>query len=338
MERPVEQLSIERENGRLRDSWNTLPIEHLANYLSIEEQDQRINTHSILTRALLIDTLWPDRFTAWVDEEFRFGLVMSWLLQTLRSGARRDELLEALHADEADENIPRLVRDTTAWLQTEDCPIPDYVSEALLFSDPDQPGWYLFEPAMDTFATLWPALLSDQPGRRISVLEIACGSGNDYAAIQQFGLAAHIDYAGFDISWKNVRNARARFPCINFFESSILNSGLPDNGYDYLFVHDLIGHLSPNGMETALQEIMRIVRTEAWIHCHNVADIERHEIRPFLMYFKNRLSIKQLSASLTAAGATVDALPLSELLDGKFGYAPAYTEAAGSLIARKRPA
>ncbi len=74
---------------------------------------------------------------------------------------------------------------------------------------------------------------------------------------------------------------------------SILNSGLPDDGYDYLFVHDLIGHLSPDGMETALQEIMRIVRTEAWIHCHNVADIECHEIRPFLMYFKNRLSMRR---------------------------------------------
>jgi hypothetical protein len=30
--------------------------------------------------------------------------------------------------------------------------------------------------------------------------------------------------------------------------------------FDYIFVHDMIGHLSPRGMEVALGEIMRIVR------------------------------------------------------------------------------
>ena len=336
--RPAEPLGIDRENERLRQSWNALPITHLADYLSIEEQDQRINTHSILTRALLIDTLWPDRFSAWIDEELRFGLVMSWLLQALRSGVRREVLLETLLEDGPDDSVPRLLRDTVAWLQTADCPLPDYVSEALLFRHPDHPDWYLSESAMDTFASLWPALLPTPAAPRLSLLEIACGSGNDYAAIERFGLAAHIDYAGFDISWKNVQNARSRFPGVRFFESSILNSDLPDASFDILFVHDLIGHLSADGMETALKEIMRIVRREAWLHCHNVADIERHEIRPFRLYHKNRLSYRQLSASLEAAGATVETVPLSGLLEGKFGYAPDYTAAAGTFIARQTPA
>ena len=76
----MDQDAIELENERLKASWDCFPAEHLATYLSIDEQDQRINTHSILTRALLIDTLWPGKFDAWIDEELRFGIVMTWLL------------------------------------------------------------------------------------------------------------------------------------------------------------------------------------------------------------------------------------------------------------------
>ncbi len=327
--------SIELENERLKASWDCFPAEHLATYLGIGEQDQRINTHSILTRALLIDTLWPGKFDALIDEELRFGVVMTWLLQELKSGVTRVDLLDELCASTPSQRIPEIIRKTGAWLQTDTCPIPDYLSEALMFRNHDQPVWYLFEPALNTFSGLWSSRLAGLNSERIHVLELACGSGNDYKAIRDFGLAAHIAYSGFDISWKNICNACAKFPGENFFEASILNSGLPDNSFDYIFVHDLLGHLSPDGLEVAISEIMRITRKEAWLHCYNVAPIERHETHPFQSYYRNRLSIPQFTASLGKAGASAEVISISDMLYHKFHFAPEYTATSGSFIARK---
>ena len=331
----MNKTAIEMENERLKASWDCFPAEHLANYLSLGEQDQRINAHSILTRALLADTLWPGKFDALIDEEFRFGLVMTWLLQELKSGIDRFELLRELDASAPCRRIPELLQETAAWLQSENCPITDYMSEALMYTEPDQPAWSLFGPALNTFEGLWSRQLSDISPDRISVLEIACGSGNDYAAIRAFGMAAHITYAGFDISWKNILNARDRFPGVDFFEASILDSGLPDNSFDCIFVHDLLGHLSPDGLEVALAEIVRIVRKEAWLHCFNVAGIENHEIYPFQAYYRNCLSIGQVKASLENAGAAVEFVSMSDMFHNKFRFRQEYTEFSGSFMVKK---
>ena len=332
----MSEQAIELENERLRASWNCFPAEHLAGYLAVDEQDQRINTHSILTRALLADSLWPRTYTALINEELRFGLVMSWLLEQLKGGVDRFQLLDDLGRPEASPAIPTLVRETAAWLQTPNCPLPDYVSDALMFVSPDQPRTTLFEPALNTFQGLWAAELDGAEAAPLRVLEPACGSANDYKAIRDCGLAAHIQYSGFDISWKNIRNARVQFPGVDFFEASVLNAGLPDQSFDYLFIHDMIGHLSGEGMERAVGEIMRMVRREAWIHCYNAADIPRHEIRPFERYHRNRISIPQMTASLEREGASVNVVVVSDLLKSKFGFAPAYTATSVSFLARRK--
>ena len=76
----MNKTGIDMENERLKASWDCFPAEHLAIYLSLGEQDQRINAHSILTRALLADTLWPGKFDALIDEELRLyvdGYILS---------------------------------------------------------------------------------------------------------------------------------------------------------------------------------------------------------------------------------------------------------------------
>ncbi len=328
--------AIDLENERLRASWDCFAAEHLATYLSVEEQDQRINTHSILTRALLADTLWPGRFAGLIDEELRFGLVMTWLLQQRKAGVERHDLLRWLSSPDPHPRVPGFIADTAAWLQSSDCPIADYVTEVLMFTDPDRPPWHLFDPAFDTFRGLWSIQLAGLAAERISLLEIACGSGNDFKAIRDFGLAEHVAYSGLDISWKNIANARDRFRGVDFFEASILDSGLPSGSFDVIFVHDLLGHLSPEALEVALAEIMRITRREAWLHCHNVADIDHHEVHPFFSYYRNRLSLSGLVASLERAGAAdVTIVPISAMLERKFGFTPEYTASAGTLLVRK---
>jgi len=100
-------------------------------------------------------------------------------------------------------------------------------------------------------------------------------------------------------------------------------------------VHDLLGHLAPDGLEVAISEIMRITRKEAWLYCYNVAPIERHETHPFQSYYRNRLSIPQFTASLGKAGASAEVISISDMLCRKFHFAPEYTATSGSFIARK---
>ena len=332
----MDATAIALENARLKASWDCFPAEHLAVYLSAGAEDQCINACSILTRALLIDTLWPRRFTALLHEEMRFGVVMSWLGEQVQAGAGRMALLDKLQSSRPGPGVPAVVRQTFAWLQTDACPLPDYVTDALLFRTPDQPEEVLFEPALNTFAQLWATQLAGLHAAPLVVLEIACGSGNEYQAFRAGGLAAHLTYAGFDICWKNIANARDAHPGVNFFEASVLNSGLPDQACDVVFVHDLLGHLSPEALERALQEIMRLARHEAWLHCFNAADIPRHEIRPVELYHRNQLSIGQLAASLTQTGAAVEALPMAALLRRKFHCVQPYSASAVTFLARKK--
>lgn len=331
----MHEYSIEAENEKLRASWNCFPIEHLADYLGVEEQDQRINTHSILNRALLVDALWPQQFDHLFDEELRFGIVLTWLLEQMKAGVDRFELLNQLYSEDSGQHIPNIVRETFSWLSTPSCPLPDYISEALIHVNLDQPNWHLYDPALNIFCGIWSSQLPTVPSKQTKILEVACGSGNDYQALRDFGIGRHISYTGFDISWKNIRNARTKFSEVDFFESSVLNSGLPDNSYDYAFMHDIIGHLSPEGMEIAIREIMRIVRKEVWVHCYNVADIEQHEIRPFDSYFRNRLSISQMTKSFESTGASVQTVVLSDMLRKKFSFVPEYTETSASFLVTK---
>ena len=331
----MDATAIALENERLKAAWDCFPAEHLAVYLTSGAEDQRINTASILTRALLADTLWPRRFDALIHEELRFGVVMTWLFEQVQAGSSRAALLDELQRRRSGARLPAVVRQAAAWLRTEDCPLPDYVTEALLFRSANHTEDVLFEPALNTFAPRWAAQLAGLRAKPLRVLEVGCGSGNEYQAFRDFGLAPHLAYAGFDICWKNIANARAAHPGVNFFEVSVLNSGLPDGTCDVLFLHDVLGHLAPDALEVALREIVRLTRREAWLHCFNAADIPRHEVRPVATYHRNRLSLAQLTASLTAAGATVEALPLSELLRQKFDYVPPYTASAVTLLVRK---
>ena len=89
-------------------------------------------------------------------------------------------------------------------------------------------------------------------------------------------------------------------------------------------------------MERGVREIMHIARGEAWIHCFNAAGIDEHEIRPFKLYHKNRVSIPRMRESLFAAGAVnVDVIPIAGMLEEKFAFRQEYTAASVTFIATK---
>ena len=321
------------ESEALGWSWDRLPSELLDVYLVRDQQDPRINCQSILTRVLIIDTLWPREFDDLIDEELRFGAVLTWLLQRLADGISRKGLLESL-AEHAPE-LPEFVRETHAWLDSGDCPIPNYLTDALVGEDLDRSELSLADAVLDCFADVWSAVLRDREHPKVGVLEIACGSANDYRFIDSFGLARFLDYTGIDISAKNVRNARRRFPGIAFSRANVFDSGLPDGYAEFVFLHDLFEHLSPEGLNVALKETMRVCRKQAWLHFFSVADIARHELRRVGRYYRNTLSLGELVNSLEECASNVEVVAIQEMLGAKFGYADYYNPRAVTIIATK---
>jgi hypothetical protein len=130
--------AFDTENQNLRSSWDRHSCDHLDRYLVSDVEDPRINCQSILSRALIADSLWPNEFTDLIDAELRFGAVLTWLLTQLKKEDRRYDLLDSLDSDWGP-FCPHFVRETYHWLQSDQCPIADYLSTALQDATPDNP-------------------------------------------------------------------------------------------------------------------------------------------------------------------------------------------------------
>ena len=309
---------FESENAGLTWSWDRYPQEHLDTYMVADLEDPRINCQSILSRALIADSLWPDEFTDLIDAELRFGVVLSWILGQLHCGLSRHDLWASIENDKEDA-CPQVISETYQWLQSDQCPIPNYMFAALERGNPDRPEQLLSEGALNTFSDLWRMTLSGRHAHKVSVLEPACGSANDYRFIERSGLAEFITYTGIDISSKNIANAKQRYPDVDFRAASILETGFEDAAYDIVFVHDLFEHLSPDALNAALSEVIRVARSQAWLHFFNVKGCKDHQVRPVERYHWNTLSIERLQLQLTELGGQVETVSIPDLLMKKFG-------------------
>jgi SAM-dependent methyltransferase len=325
-------MTVEEQDLKL--SWDCYPSEYLDRYLVSGVEDPRINGQSILTRALLIDALYPGRFDALIAEELRFGAVLTWIVRQLGRGWTRYQLLDAIESP-GSPDVPEFICQTYRWLQDGTCPIPDYIAAALGCFDADLPRHCLSDLALDTFMTIWSEQLLRIPDAAVSVLEAACGSANDYRFLHRAGVAPLVCYTGVDIAARNIANAKRRYPQTDFRVGSILATEFPDSAYDCVFCHDLIEHLSPAAMERALSEMFRIARHEVVIHFFNAKEEGEHEIVPVHRYHRNRVSLARIAAFFEQRGARVTCLEMARWLREKIGAPGYHNPNAFSLIADK---
>jgi SAM-dependent methyltransferase len=322
------------EERDLRLSWDCHSSEYLDRYLVSGVQDPRINAQSILTRAWLIDTLHPGRFDALIGEELRFGAVLTWIVQQLDKGSTRCELLDAI--DSARRTlVPEFILTTYAWLQDRTCPIPDYITAALVHCDCDLPRCCLSDPALDEFMTIWSEQLSQTPQAVLSVLEVACGSANDFRFLHKCGVARFLTYTGIDLAPKNIANARNRYPTVRFLVRNILETDFPDRSHDCLYCHDLLEHLSLNAMERALGEMLRIARHDILLHFFNGKRDGNHEVIPVGRYHRNRISMEKVMAFFEPFGVRVTCLEMAQWLREKIGSPGYHNPQAFSLLVEK---
>lgn len=287
----------------LRWSWVSRDARRLDEYLAMGWQNPRINAQSILIRHTLIRRLFGNAFEDEMRAELAFAVELN---EALRQEAIRTETPIHSFLDEERQADIRKVERVIADREHE-------------------------------FERRWRATLADRAGPRLSVLELACGSANDYRAFADFGLAPFLDYLGIDLNPKNVANARRRFPDVRFEVGNAMATGQADRSFDVVIASDLFEHLPIPVAADVLAEAARVARGAVILSFFHMAEIPDHEDRPAAAYHLNRLSRARYEDALAAWFPTVRVTAIPGLLKREFGYEHSYNRGAVTIVA-ERPA
>jgi hypothetical protein len=359
---------LKSETRKLKKSWMQYDATLLRDYLTEQAEDPRINIQSILTRHFLIEGLFGNRFAVLKQEELRFAVAMNWLDKLLQQSLCADEVQELLYAlDKGADNsggvrIPHFISATYAALPTvaDGQAIPNYIRDALLRRPQDRRERRLprheaeikrtaapLTPAVsplrgegddssvEQFERLWRKVLARRRPPGMSVLEPACGSANDYRFIEAFGLGRLMDYRGFDLCEKNIRNGQSLFPDVSFEVGNVFEIDSRNKAFDYCFVHDLFEHLSLEGMETAIAEICRVTRKGICAGFFSMAEVDEHVVRPVDDYHWNTLSMERTREAFCQHASSVQVIHIGAFLRWSFQCEQNYNQGAYTFVVTK---
>jgi SAM-dependent methyltransferase len=283
----------------LRQIWSRGSAEMLDSYLVSGYQNPRINVQSILLRHFLVRRVFGPGFDELMDEELRFAVELN---EALRVSAAELGVVMGSYLDPAKQAAVRRAEAAIAGRETE-------------------------------FEGRWRAALAGRSATRASVLELACGSANDYRAFAAYGIADHLDYRGVDLTEKNIANARRRHPGVAFEVADIVDLRYPDASFDYVVASDIFEHLSVENMERALGHAVRLARRGLALTFFNMHDGPDHDVRLKGAYHWNRLSRPVIEEHLRRHGADVSVVAVHAFLKERFGYSHTYNRHAYSMFA-----
>jgi ubiquinone/menaquinone biosynthesis C-methylase UbiE len=328
---------FKQETNSLIRAWMRHDQKTLRDYLVQDVEDPRINVQSILTRHFLIKELFGRQFNDLMPHELRFALVANWVLGLLKKSVAPNQLhylLDALldgRRNAESIEVPRYILKTFQTLI-----LPNYICDFLSLSAAETIDGTIPEYLLATFQKIWCELLAEQKQKRISVLEAACGSANDYRFIDAFGIARFLDYTGFDLCEKNILNAKYMFPKTRFEVGNVIEIDAPDNAYDYCFVNDLFEHLSIDAMEAAITEICRVTRLKLCIGFFNMYDRKQHVVKPVGNYHYNAISTAVTKAVFKRYASRVQTIHIDRFLRSKFGCLDTHNKNAYTFIVTLR--
>lgn len=285
------------ERALLKRSWLHQKPERLERYLVGGYQSPLINIQSILARHHFVHLVAGDRFRDLERSELEFAVTKN---RELRAEQKR------LGAQPGQRD-----RSVGIAFQT------------------------VMEDGETQFMDRWREELSGLTADRVSVLEPACGSANDYRYMASCGLIDHLDYRGFDLTEANIANARSAFPGADFRLGDVLDIDAPDAAFDWVVVHDLFEHLSPAGYERAVSEVCRVSRSGVLVSFFHMADIPDHIVKPVRDYHRNRLSLDRTREAFLAHCRSVDVIHVSRYVADEFALKRYYNRGAYTFIARK---
>ena len=226
--------------------------------------------------------------------------------------ALTDALQKGADNAEGDEIPPHVVKAFQALpCAADDVAIPNYIEQALTDY---VSGGACDDSVRNVFQQRWASAFETEKAPIVSVVEPGCGSANEYRFFRSFGLARFLDYTGFDLCAKNVRNAREMFPEIRFEIGNVLQIDAQDECYDYCFAHDLLEHLSILAMERAISEMCRVTRQAICLNFFQMDELSNHVVRPVRDYHINLLSMEKVRQNFEGFGATVEVMHIETFL------------------------
>lgn len=99
------------------------------------------------------------------------------------------------------------------------------------------------------------------PGAKI--LDAGCGSGRDSEKLRSNGL----EVTGIDISRGLIKEARKRYPDVDFVIGNLLNLPFNEVGFDGVWAQASLVHLeSPDDTNKALNEFHRVLKSGGMLH------------------------------------------------------------------------
>ncbi len=325
---------FQKETERLVRSWSKHNSLVLRDHLVKDVEDPRINVQSILTRHWLINQLFGDKYDDLMEHEIRFALVMNWLLALLKKNVRTSQLQTILYCLIEKQNsaegitIPSYVFETFSKLA-----VPNYICNALSLPASECAEGIIPDYIISTFGRIWKEILADERHEKISVLESACGSANDYRFIDAFGIGKFLDYAGIDLCEKNVCNAKRMFPEIDFKVGNAIEIQAGDKEYDYCFVHDLFEHLSIEAMEHAVSELCRITKKGICAGFFNMYDGSEHVVNAVNSYHWNKLSKGVICRLFEEDFHHFEIIHIDKFLSTKYNFGDTHNKNAYTFIA-----
>lgn len=301
--RVVRALPLGRRGERflLERTWSIMPAEMLDTYLVSGFQNPRINIQAILLRHHFIRVLFGDRFDDLMGPELDLAVELT---RELRETAARLGVTMGSFIDPAKQAGVRRVDETLA--------------------DRDR-----------KFELAWRETLADEQAEPISILEMACGSANDYRAFVDYGLARFIDYTGIDITARNIGNARRRFPGVAFEVGDAAALRFADRSFDWVLESDMMEHLSIADMERAVGEAKRLARRGLVLNRFRMSEEPEHLVNEKRTYFWNTLSRPRFEALLRPEYTLSSVIPIGRFLEERYGFTGYYAPMAYTFIAER---
>jgi ubiquinone/menaquinone biosynthesis C-methylase UbiE len=294
VERRIERHLLER-------AWVGTKAKRLRRYLVGGYQNPVINVQSILVRHELIREIDGGAHEELMDEELR------WAVETHRALRKRQRELPAEHGMDWAE-----IKRSGIWQAAYDEVVAD----------------------RGHFAAAWTEALRAEPKGRLSVIEAACGSANDYRCFDSYGMAPLLDYTGFDLTKKNIANAHKLFPDADFRVGDAQEIEAADGSYDLAMAHDFLEHLSPSAFNRAIDELCRVSRRGVLISFFNMLDQPDHQIQPRRTYHFNVLSKDRIVERVARHCSEVRVVHIRPMLAERFGFGDYFNGRAWTIIAR----
>jgi ubiquinone/menaquinone biosynthesis C-methylase UbiE len=133
-----------------------------------------------------------------------------------------------------------------------------------------------------------------------------------------------------------VANARAMFPGARFEVGNAFEIPAADKAFQLCFVHDLLEHLSPAGLERAVQELCRVTRRGLCVHFFQMHEMPDHVVRPVDEYHVNMLSLARTEALFARSGFTIQPLHIGSFLRRRMSCDETHNPHAYTFLAFRR--